>query len=358
MIDKEYGFLAHVAFGIIAVLALIGNVLICVVILRRKRLLNKPCNILILNLAATDLLTGNAVLPSSRPTNFLFNPALFLVVTPDFVLPHRLFAVPENTAGELFCRLIASTYVLFTFGKASSLTVMCMAVERWYAIVKPMKYKVTFRKRRLGLYIMIVWIFSCFTQINELFQKTSKDGLCRLTDPPYGIQTSQILTLFHIAMTFYIPSIVTWMTFTDVWLSMRKNRKISAHCVMTSYGVAKRRIVRMCAITAFVLTLCWFPAETFYILLTFKKLVLPFGFYQFTIVLAMFNSCVNPVVYCLSNQEYRKDFIALFHHYDRVEILGLRITVIESQSVFRRTANLLTMKINSVSTVVHLTTVQ
>jgi hypothetical protein len=227
-----------------------------------------------------------------------------------------------NIAGELFCRLIGSTYVLFTFGKASTLTVMCMAVERWYAVVKPMRYKVTFRKRRLGLYIFIVWLFSCTTQINELFQVKARDNHCKRTVPPYGMQISQILTLFHISVTFYIPSIVTWMTFTDVWMSMRRNGKISAHCVTNSFGVAKQRIVRMCAITAFLLTLCWFPAETFFILLTFKALVLPHSFYQFTIIMAMFNSCLNPVIYCLSNKEYRKDFLELFRHCDRVEVLG------------------------------------
>lgn len=58
MLDPNYGFFAHLAFGIIVVLSFVGNVLICVVILRRKSLLRKPCNILILNLAATDLLTG------------------------------------------------------------------------------------------------------------------------------------------------------------------------------------------------------------------------------------------------------------------------------------------------------------
>lgn len=58
MLDPKYGFFAHIAFGIIAVLSFVGNVLICVVILIRKSLLKKPCNVLILNLAVTDLLTG------------------------------------------------------------------------------------------------------------------------------------------------------------------------------------------------------------------------------------------------------------------------------------------------------------
>lgn len=45
-------------FGSIAVLAFLGNLLLCFVICRRRDLLSKPYNILILNLTATDLLTG------------------------------------------------------------------------------------------------------------------------------------------------------------------------------------------------------------------------------------------------------------------------------------------------------------
>ena len=45
-------------FGTIAVLAFLANLLLCFVICRRRDLLSKPYNILILNLTATDLLTG------------------------------------------------------------------------------------------------------------------------------------------------------------------------------------------------------------------------------------------------------------------------------------------------------------
>lgn len=45
-------------FGNIAVLAFLANLLLCFVICRCRDLLSKPYNILILNLTATDLLTG------------------------------------------------------------------------------------------------------------------------------------------------------------------------------------------------------------------------------------------------------------------------------------------------------------
>lgn len=47
-------------FGSIAVLAFVANLLLCFVICRRRDLLSKPYNILILNLTATDLLTGTS----------------------------------------------------------------------------------------------------------------------------------------------------------------------------------------------------------------------------------------------------------------------------------------------------------
>jgi hypothetical protein len=43
----------------------------------------------------------------------------------------------------------------------------------------------------------------------------------------------------------------------------------------------------------------------------FDVVKLPFNASLFLGVLAMFNSCLNPWIYCLSNKEYRKEFINL-----------------------------------------------
>ena len=45
-------------FGSIAILSFLGNLLLCLVICRRRKLLSRPYNNLMLNLAATDMLTG------------------------------------------------------------------------------------------------------------------------------------------------------------------------------------------------------------------------------------------------------------------------------------------------------------
>ena len=56
-----YSYLLLVAFGIIALMAFTGNGLLCIVILRNYRMLSSAYNLLILSLAATDMLTGTDI---------------------------------------------------------------------------------------------------------------------------------------------------------------------------------------------------------------------------------------------------------------------------------------------------------
>ena len=184
---------------------------------------------------------------------------------------------------------------------------MCLAIDRWYSIVKPIRYKTAFSKRRLYLYITLIWASAAITQINELFIATVEDGLCTFITPFYGEKVEHFLILFHVIITFYIPSIVTWVTFGHIWKHMRQPN-IRRHL---DNNKATKRLLRMCALAAFFLTLSWFPAETFFILYKFEILILPFEFYLFTSILAMSNSCFNPWIYCLSNREYRREFLRL-----------------------------------------------
>ena len=242
----------------------------------------------------------------SNPFQFL-SAGIFIVATPDYVFDRRTFPYPDGLAGEVYCRLIGSTYILFIFSKASTLTIMFLAIDRWYSIIKPIMYKTTFSRRRLYFYITMIWIISCVSQINELFITVVEDGFCTFRIPFYGVEFERILILVHVTLTFYIPSIITWCSFAHIKYHMNNPRfRRSINNVK-----ATERLLRMCALAAFFLSICWLPTETFFITYKFDVLRLPFSVSLFLSVLAMFNSCVNPWIYCLSNKEYRKEFVNL-----------------------------------------------
>lgn len=51
----------RILFALIAIAAFLTNLLLCVVLLKKRSMLKKPYNVLILNLAVTDMLTGEFV---------------------------------------------------------------------------------------------------------------------------------------------------------------------------------------------------------------------------------------------------------------------------------------------------------
>lgn len=58
IISEEHSLVVTTVCGFIAVVSFIGNFLLCIVILKRRSMLTKPYNVLIFNLAVTDMLTG------------------------------------------------------------------------------------------------------------------------------------------------------------------------------------------------------------------------------------------------------------------------------------------------------------
>ncbi|XP_032232361.2 allatostatin-A receptor-like [Nematostella vectensis] len=278
-------------FGSIAALSVLGNAILCVVIARRRSMLKKTYNVLILNLAICDALMG-----------------VFLVLTPNYIIPMKSFPVMSGGSGRAFCRAIFSTYCLFVCGKASNTTIMCLAIERWCAVVRPTKYKANFNRKRVSLYIALIWLAAAATEIFELFiADLMPDGRCEWITPFYGEELNKAFLVFHITITFYIPMTITWISFAHIWYRMSHNQ------VSTQQGDAgKKSVVRMCLLAALLLSLCWFPTETFWILKQYKVVVLPNVWYWVFNFFAFFNSCCNPPLYCLTNKTYRREVFGLF----------------------------------------------
>ncbi|EDO36333.1 predicted protein [Nematostella vectensis] len=273
-----------------AALSVLGNAILCVVIARRRSMLKKTYNVLILNLAICDALMG-----------------VFLVLTPNYIIPMKSFPVMSGGNGRAFCRAIFSTYCLFVCGKASNTTIMCLAIERWCAVVRPTKYKANFNRKRVSLYIALIWLAAAATEVFELFiADLMPDGRCEWITPFYGEELNKAFLVFHITITFYIPMTITWISFAHIWYRMSHNQ------VSTQQGDAgKKSVVRMCMLAALLLTLCWFPTETFWILKQYKVVVLPNVWYWVFNFFAFFNSCCNPPLYCLTNKTYRREVLGL-----------------------------------------------
>ncbi|XP_078368790.1 cannabinoid receptor 1-like [Oculina patagonica] len=280
-------------FGIIAALSFLLNFLFCLIMMRKSAMLKRPHNILLFSLAITDLLTG-----------------IFIPLTPGYVISIASFPVPDGLAGEIFCRVLSSRYALFTMGKVSILKVTCLAIDRWYCIFRPMMYKRYFTRKRLFLYILAIWVCTCLLQINKLFEWKLSGSKCSKVYAPYGEKGTQAMIVIYVLVSFYFPCLIAWASFGHITLLFKTSPM--ARCYGERQRAQQKALLRMCAVTSVTLTLCWLPAQTIYILSPFSITEIGSTLHDTGGILAMFNSCVNPLIYWMTNREYRKGLCELF----------------------------------------------
>lgn len=228
-----------------------------------------------------------------------------IIFTPNFILDKEWLQVPDSLPGELYCRIIYNRLLIFLFGKASILTATFLAVERWYSILKPIKYRLTFSRRRLWASFICIWISSILLQMPKAFKIQSVNQTCKYDD----ISTdSQAVAIVYVLVTYFLPSFIIWGTFAQIRNSFRSSLRIKP----TNPGrTASQRLLRVCALAACIMTLCWVPIQITYILSRFDIVKTSGILHQVNQMLSMSNSCINPWIFCLANKEYRDEFCSL-----------------------------------------------
>jgi len=208
----------------------------------------------------------------------------------------------------VFCSVIGSQYIVYCLGKVSVFIVTCMAIERWYSVAQPIKYRINFTTCRVTGYLCLAWLLSFTIHIPVFFEMTvsMETKICMWDSAGFS---KQALVTISTIVTFFIPIAITWGTYLHIAIKLRS----------TSLGVGgactarrKRRLITMCMLVALLLTLCWFPNQLYYVMSSYGLGELETPAHRITVVMVMSNSCFNPFIYCFSNQEYKKAFISLW----------------------------------------------
>uniref|UniRef100_A0A183CF62 G_PROTEIN_RECEP_F1_2 domain-containing protein n=1 Tax=Globodera pallida TaxID=36090 RepID=A0A183CF62_GLOPA len=134
-------YLMICAFCVIFCLSVVGNSIVVVVILQ-QRSMRSVTNLYLLNLALSDLLL------SMPPT--LVSSLVYCWVF-----------------GDLFCKLLA--YLQPVVVTASAYTLAAIALERYYAICKPLHSRVWHTRAHAMFVISLVWLVSVIANVFMLF---------------------------------------------------------------------------------------------------------------------------------------------------------------------------------------------
>ena len=217
----------------------------------------------------------------------------------------RITVLPEQTPcapnlRETLLRMVWCGWLEFILGKISILLITCLALERWFAVVKPIQYRYSFSKKRLYIYFILILVIASLSKVQELL-------------PNYDPQTltSRIFVITEVVLTCLTPLFITWFTYAHIWFRFRKSPAIQ----QTGGGKVKEKLLRMCAITAMFITISWVPSDVNYMVINVINDRESLSIFSAVDIIAMSNSIVNPWIYYFTNQEYKNVFKKLFNNF-------------------------------------------
>ncbi|XP_064095584.1 tachykinin-like peptides receptor 99D isoform X2 [Macrobrachium nipponense] len=223
--------------------------------------------------------------------------------------------------GSVYCTI--SNFMANVTIAASVFTLMAISFDRYIAIVRPLKPRMT--KSEARNFIIFIWASSMLLALPCLLYSTTvsiryknneiRRG-CFLLWPDGKTSISYreyVYNIVFFATTYLLPMLVMLISYSLVSCELWGSHSIGELTDRQANSIkSKRRVVRMFIVIVVVFMLCWLPQQAFFLYQYHNNQVLDtaniqhiyLGFYW----LAMANAMVNPIIYYWMNARFRSYF--------------------------------------------------
>uniref|UniRef100_UPI0037E75C44 neuromedin-U receptor 1-like n=1 Tax=Semicossyphus pulcher TaxID=241346 RepID=UPI0037E75C44 len=296
----------------IFLVGVLGNSLTCMVILR-YRVMQTPTNFYLLSLAVSDLLV------------------LLLG------MPLELYEMLQNypfLLGEGGC--FFKTFLFETVCFASILNVTALSVERYVAVVHPLKVKHMTTRAHVKRVIFMLWVLSMvcavpntslqgIEELQPLFGRTfPQSAVCKVVKPPWMYN---LIILISTLVFFLLPMLIISILYLLIGLQLHRDKVMTVVDSRCSFGpeslskshkqrLSKRnvQVTKMLCVLVVMFGLCWAPFHMDRLMWSYmdtsdEEHQHIFG--PIHIVSGVFfylSSAINPILYNLMSTRFREMF--------------------------------------------------
>ncbi|XP_005413046.1 PREDICTED: neuropeptide S receptor [Chinchilla lanigera] len=220
----------------------------------------------------------------------------------------------EFLAPDLVCRVVRYLQVVLLY--ASTYVLVSLSIDRYHAIVYPMKFLQG--ERQAKILIGVAWSLSFLFSIPTLIifgKRTLSNGEVQCwalwPDDSYWTPYMTVVAFLVYFIPLTIISIIYGIVIRTIWVKSKAPETVISNCsdgkLCTSYnrGIiskAKVKAIKYSIIIVLAFTICWSPYFLFDILDNFNLLPdTKERFYASVIIqnLPALNSAINPIIYCV-----------------------------------------------------------
>ncbi|XP_064789211.1 melanopsin-A-like [Oncorhynchus masou masou] len=289
----------HYTIGVvilaIGITGMVGNFLV-IYAFSRSRSLRTPANMFIINLAITDLLMCLTQAPIFFTTSM-----------------HKRWIF-----GEKGCELYAFCGALF--GICSMITLMVIAVDRYFVITRPLASIGVLSKKRAQLVLMAAWVYSLGWSLPPFFGWSAyvPEGLLTSCSWDYVTFTPSVraYTMLLFTFVFFIPLIVIMYCYFFIFRAIRTtNRAVtkincngSTRDSIKSFRRLKNewKMAKIALIVILLYVISWSPYSV--VALTafagYADFLTPY-MNSVPAVIAKASAIHNPIIYAITHPKYR-----------------------------------------------------
>ena len=288
-----------VFYSIVILTGIFGNSLV-VVVVWKTRSMHTATNYLLVNLAVSDILV-----------------LLWCPNTYNFAV---VASLPEGIVGDYLCRFFVGD-AMYTLGLGVTLfTLTTLAFERYQALVRPMNMRYTLSKERVIYAIAATWVLSLAVDIPDFVftHYEPESGNCI---SPWSINMADSRAIYVytvLSILIFLPSVVITFCYIQILRGMFINRTIFSG-VSTENPEKKKLAVIIIAVTvAFYIS--FLPYFAFMLYITFAghfktghvKTDAKLTVFKILKFFTVASCSLNPVLYALRSDHYKKGFKGLF----------------------------------------------
>uniref|UniRef100_A0A8C8AZX5 Substance-P receptor n=1 Tax=Otus sunia TaxID=257818 RepID=A0A8C8AZX5_9STRI len=280
-----------VAYALIVVVSVVGNVVVMWIILAHKRM-RTVTNYFLVNLAFAEASMS----------------AFNTVVNFTYAIHNEWYY------GLLYCKFHNFFPIAAVFASIYSMT--AIALDRYMAIIHPLQPRLsaTATKVVIGIIWLLAFLLAFPQGYYSVMEELPGRLVCLVEWPEHG--TNVYGKTYHFCMTiliYFLPLLVIGCAYTVVgitlWASEIPGDSSDRYHEQVS---AKRKVVKMMIIVVCTFALCWLPYHIYFTLQYFNPEWYLQKFIQQVYLaimwLAMSSTMYNPIIYCCLNDRFRVGF--------------------------------------------------
>ncbi|XP_071494984.1 somatostatin receptor type 4-like [Diadema antillarum] len=223
----------------------------------------------------------------------------------------------------MYCRFVFTSFFVWVSVLSSIFLLSAASLERYVAVVHPIRWNRYKRRQYVNVGIVLIW-FAATALTTDLPLTTSVNdasGPCHVKHLTYAGQI--VLAMVYFVFGFVFPA--TTMLVTQLLAARAlyvQSKRFTGTCEGGDHStasfrhlVAMNRVLGMLLIVIIIYIVCWGPNSTAFFLHNLRVLESSFLYGpvdRVLAVLALFNSCANPIVYLIWNSQFRAALVKFF----------------------------------------------